>query len=228
MVIVILLLASIIAIYMTSENYIDLNSKISIYTIIIIFVIIATYLYYAYEVVERFTDLYSTYTGVASYQGAFSYDTQKVLLPLIRYIQTANNFITKVLSNSSTNNVNSVTGEIQTHVNNYIADRRSKKDTYNKKYNALKSSTELIIKNITFYKSIMMLISFIMVLLLLTVILYLLFPQFAMVILVAVLIPLIISIGITVYYLSRSTRSRENKKYWANMNPTDAVLKKLN
>jgi hypothetical protein len=225
--IIILLIVSIIAIYMTSDNYIDLNSKISIYTITIIFVIIATYLYYTYEVVERFADLYSTYTGVASYQGAFSFDTQNVLLPLIRYIQTANNFITKVLSNASTNNVNGVTNEIQAHVNNYIADRRSKKDTYNKKFNSLKSSTELLIKNINFYKSIMMLISFIMVLLLLTIILYLLFPQFAMVILVAVLIPLIISVGITVYYLSRSTRSRENKKYWANMNPTETVLKKL-
>ena len=67
-----------------------------------------------------------------------------------------------------------------------------------------------------------------MVLFLLTVILYLMFPQFVVVIVIVILIPLIISIALTVFYLSRSTRSREHKKYWANMNPSDELLKKLN
>jgi len=224
--ILILLIIAIIAVFMMSETYIDLKSKVSIYIITIIFVTIATYLYYTNEVVERFTNLRQVYTS--SNQGAFSYDTTNILLPIIKYVQSANNFITKVLSNASTNNVTNVTDEIQGHVNNYITDRRSKRDIFNKRYNSLKISTDLLIKNINLYKSIMMLLSFIMVLFLLTVILYLMFPQFVVVIVIVILIPLIISIVLTVFYLSRSTRSREHKKYWANMNPSDELLKKLN
>jgi hypothetical protein len=226
-IIAILLLISIIAIYMSSEQYIDLNSKISIYTVIIIFIIIASYFYYNYTVVENFGTLYSTYSTGGT-QGLYQLNTTNILSPLAGYIQSANNFIVKILSNASTNNISYVTDEMNGYINNYVNDRSNKIDSYKKKYDLLSNSINLLIKNINFYKAIMMLTSFIIILLLILMILYLLFPQFLTAIVILILIPLLISVFITVYYLSHSTRMYDNKKYWANMNPSDEVLKTLN
>jgi hypothetical protein len=226
-IIAILLLISIIAIYMSSEQYIDLNSKISIYTVIIIFVIIASYFYYNYTVVENFGTLYSTYSTGGT-QGLYQLNTTNILSPLAGYIQSANNFIVKILSNASTNNISYVTDEMNGYINNYVNDRSNKIYSYKKKYDLLSNSINLLIKNINFYKAIMMLTSFIIILLLILMILYLLFPQFLTAIVILILIPLLISVFITVYYLTRSTRMNDNKKYWANMNPSDEVLKTLN
>jgi len=226
-VIAILLLLTIIYIYMSSEQYIDLNSKISIYTVIIIFIIIASYFYYNYTVVEKFTTLYSTYSNSGT-QGVYQLGVAEYLNPIAQYIQSSNNFIAKILSNASTNNVSNVTDEMNDYINNYVNDRSNKIASYKKKYDLLLNSINLLIKNINYYKSIMMLSSFIIILLLILMILYLLFPQHLQVIVILILIPLLISIFITVYYLTRSTRMHDNKKYWANMNPTNEVLKTLN
>ena len=73
----------------------------------------------------------------------------------------------------------------------------------------------------------MMLLAFLLVLLIIFLILFIAFPDNLTIILCILAIPFIISIYVTVYFISRSTRMYEHKKYWANMNPTDEVLNKL-
>jgi len=216
-----------IIVYTLNETYFDSNSKLIIYVIFFIFIIIAYYFYYNYELVENFDTTSSVLTTFAGQGPYVSTGNTKLYSSLSSFTQQLNNFNVILLSSIVATPDQKVTDLSKSYIQYYTDSKLEKKEYYKKRFNSLDSAIQLLKKNINFYRSLTGLITFLIVLLVLLLILYIAFPENMTVISCILAIPFVISICSTIYYLSRSTRMYDNKKYWANMNPSDDILKNL-
>lgn len=227
MVIALVIIIALIVIFTLDETYFDNNSKIIIYVIFFIVIIIAFYFYYNYELVEKFATTSSVLTTF-SQQGPYNSNSNTQLYSLLStFTQKLNNFNVIYVSNIVATPDQNVTDLSKSYIQYYTDTKLEKKEYYKKRFNSLDSAIQLLKKNINFYRSLTSLVIFMIILFILLLILYIAFPENTTVISLILAIPFIISICSTIYYLSRSTRMYENKKYWANMNPSDDIIKRL-
>jgi hypothetical protein len=221
------LLLTIIIIFIFGTNRIDNNSKISVYVIIIVMIIIAFILYKQFSVVkEGFTYVHwktagsadgTTFTGTS---GISKTTINKYKINVERYI---NNLILSLTNSNIATNLNSSL----TYIKKISVIKNEKAEIYKIKKMNLLNSIEILKKNANFYYYMIIAIFVSIIILNIGLILYLLNPAMVMQIVILCIIPFIVLIYYISYYIHKSTRLAENKNYWANYNPSSTTLEDL-
>lgn len=220
------LLLTIVIIFIFGTNRIDNNSKISVYVIIIVMIIIAFILYKQFSLVkEGFTYVHyktstsadsSTFTGTAIPKTTIN----KYKISVERYI---NNLILSLTNSNIATNLNSSL----TYIKKISVIKNEKAEIYKIKKMNLMNSIEILKKNANFYYYMIIAIFVSIIILNIGLILYLLNPAMVMQIVILCIIPFIVLIYYISYYIHKSTRLAENKNYWANYNPSSTTLEDL-
>lgn len=218
------LLLTIIIIFIFGTNRIDNNSKISVYVIIIVMIIIAFILYKQFSVVkEGFTIIRakSSITAGSALSAAILGTTiNKYKISVERYI---NNLILSLTNSNIATNLNSSL----TYIKKISVIKNEKAEIYKIKKMNLMNSIEILKKNANFYYYMIIAIFVSIIILNIGLILYLLNPAMVMQIVILCIIPFIVLIYYISYYIHKSTRLAENKNYWANYNPSSTTLEDL-
>ena len=220
------LLLTIVIIFIFGTNRIDNNSKISVYVIIIVMIIIAFILYKQFSLVkEGFTYVHfktsltadsSTFAGTAIPKTTIN----KYKISVERYI---NNLILSLTNSNIATNLNSSL----TYIKKISVIKNEKAEIYKIKKMNLMNSIEILKKNANFYYYMIIAIFVSIIILNIGLILYLLNPAMVMQIVILCIIPFIVLIYYISYYIHKSTRLAENKNYWANYNPSSTTLEDL-
>ena len=218
----ILLLLIILVIFGTKS--IDNNSKISVYAIIIVMIIIAFIIYKQYSgVKEGFTiilnkDEQSTYGNI---------------LPLVTesvansYKLAVDKYITKLILTLATSNIDNNLQSSLTYIKKLSVIKNEKAEIYKIKNMNLMNSIEILKKNANFYYYMIIAISFSIIILNIGLILYLLNSAMIMQIIILCAVLFIILTYYISYYIHKSTRLAENKNYWSNYNPSSSTFNNL-
>lgn len=222
------LLLTIIIIFIFGTNRIDNNSKISVYVIIIVMIIIAFILYKQFSVVkEGFTYVHwkttTSVDGIAftGPSGGIPKTTiNKYKISVERYI---NNLILSLTNSNIATNLNSSL----TYIKKISVIKNEKAEIYKIKKMNLMNSIEILKKNANFYYYMIIAIFVSIIILNIGLILYLLNPAMVMQIVILCIIPFIVLIYYISYYIHKSTRLAENKNYWANYNPSSTTFEDL-
>lgn len=220
------LLLTIVILFIFGTNRIDNNSKISVYVIIIVMIIIAFILYKQFSLVkEGFTYVHyktsltadsSTFAGTAIPKTTIN----KYKISVERYI---NNLILSLTNSNIATNLNSSL----TYIKKISVIKNEKAEIYKIKKMNLMNSIEILKKNANFYYYMIIAIFVSIIILNIGLILYLLNPAMVMQIVILCIIPFIVLIYYISYYIHKSTRLAENKNYWANYNPSSTTLEDL-
>jgi hypothetical protein len=221
-VIVVSIIIIILAIFLFTIPNIDGNSQTGILLITVI-IMILFYVFYLVnlKITEPFINC--RYKGVTAsltrYGGDFDFTNYKSKL------STYNVFLL-ILASGFT-----VTGETLTPMNDFVNQannmRRHRILYYKNKIAQYSNASELLKKDADNYYYLMTLIYFSIIIALSSMAFYLLFPSMLFTIMTfAILIFLVLLIFI-VYRINRTTRLFNDKKYWANFNPSNELLEEL-
>jgi len=203
------------------QKKIDNNSKIGIFILIAVIIIIIYILYSNnLRLTENFTTCRFKTTGtVADLGGSIDFTNYKQTL--YKYAM----FILILLSKESiTKNTLSPMSEFIDKANNV---RARKILIYKNKIQQYKNASEILKKSINDYYYLITLIVFSIVILMVGMSLYLLYPNMLLNVVIFAVIPFIILVGYIMYKLHRSTRMIENKNYWGVYNPSQKTLQSL-
>jgi len=220
-VIVIAIVIIVMAIFIFSIPNIDGNAQTGILLITAVIMII----FYAFYLVN----LKSTETFInCNYKNAVvtnNYDANLDFTTYKKNLLTYNTFLMVMASGFSS------TGDTLTPINDFVDQanlmRRRRILFYKTKIAEYTHASELLKKSADDYYYLMTLIYFSIIIALIAMAFYLLFPTMIFtVIIFAILIFLILLIFI-VYRINRSTRLFNDKNYWANFNPTPEVIQSL-
>lgn len=220
------ILLTIIIIFIFITKSIDNNSKISVYAIIIVMIIIAFILYKQYSgVKESFTIV-----PVKS-------STAVIGINLITLIDEANSinkyklavekYINKLLLYVTNSNIGDNLGSSLTYIKKLSVVKNEKAEIYKIKNMNLMNSIEILKKNANFYYYMIIAISFSIIILNIGLILYLLNSAMIMQIIILCAVLFIILTYYISYYIHKSTRLAENKNYWSNYNPSSSTFNNL-
>ena len=204
-------------------NYsgIDNNSKISIYAIIIILIIIAYIIYNQYSGVKE------GFTAVESKSNITAPKDLPAIFNFYKYKETVGKYMNALLNVITNNSLNGTMSSSLSYIKRISSIKNDKAEYYKVKKMNLINSIEVLKKTSNYYYYIIILIAFSIIIFNIGIILYLLSPNNIIQILILCLIPFIILIYYISYQIHKSTRLAENKNYWANYNPSDNTLKNL-
>ena len=221
-VIVIAIVIIVIAIFIFSIPNIDGNAQTGILLITSVIMIIF-YAFYLVNLKSTETFINCNYKnaadGINNYGANLDFSTYK------QNLLTYNTFLMVMASGFSS------TGDTLTPINDFVDQanlmRRRRILFYKTKIAEYTHASELLKKSADDYYYLMTLIYFSIIIALVAMAFYLLFPTMIFtVIIFAILIFLILLIFI-VYRINRSTRLFNDKNYWANFNPTPEVIQSL-
>ena len=221
-IIVIAIVIIVIAIFIFSIPNIDGNAQTGILLITSVIMIIF-YAFYLVNLKSTETFINCNYKnatdGINNYGANLDFSTYK------QNLLTYNTFLMVMASGFSS------TGDTLTPINDFVDQanlmRRRRILFYKTKIAEYTHASELLKKSADDYYYLMTLIYFSIIIALVAMAFYLLFPTMIFtVIIFAILIFLILLIFI-VYRINRSTRLFNDKNYWANFNPTPEVIQSL-
>ena len=204
-------------------NYsgIDNNSKISLYGIIIILIIIAYIIYNQYSGVKE------GFTAVESKQSTRAPQALPAVFSFYNYREKVSKYLNAILNVLTNNSLNGTMSSSLTYIKRISSIKNDKAEYYKVKKMNLINSMEVLKKTSNYYYYIIILIAVSIIIFNIGIILYLLSPNNIIPILILCLIPFIILIYYVSFQIHKSTRLAENKNYWANYNPSDNTLKNL-
>jgi hypothetical protein len=218
------ILLTIIIIFIFTTKTIDNNSKISVYAIIVVMIIIAFILYKQYSrVKESFTivPVKSAVNGINSItiiNEANSINTYKIAVE---------KYINKLLLYVTNSNIGDNLNSSLTYIKKLSVVKNEKAELYKIKKINLMNSIEILKKNTNFYYYMIIAIFFSIIILNIGLILYLLNSAMIMQIVILCAVLFIILTYYISYYIHKSTRLAENKNYWANYNPSSTTFNNL-
>ena len=204
-------------------NYsgIDNNSKISLYGIIIILIIIAYIIYNQYSGVKE------GFTAVESKSETRTPQVLPAVFLFYNYREKVSKYLNAILNVLTNNSLNGSMSSSLTYIKRISSIKNDKAEYYKVKKMNLINSIEVLKKTSNYYYYIIILIAFSIIIFNIGIILYLLSPNNIIPILILCLIPFIILIYYVSFQIHKSTRLAENKNYWANYNPSDNTLNNL-
>ena len=204
-------------------NYsgIDNNSKISIYAIIIILIIIA-YIFY-----NQYSGVKEGFTAVLSKSNTTNQASLPEVINVYIYRGTTVKYINALLNVLTNNSLNGTMTSSLNYIKRISSIKNDKAEYYKVRKMNLINSMEVLKKSSKYYYYIIILIAVSIMIFNIGIILYLLSPNNIIPIVVLCMIPFIILIYYVSYQIHRSTRLAENKNYWANFNPSDETLNKI-
>jgi hypothetical protein len=221
------LLLTIIIIFIFGTKSIDNNSKISVYAIIIVLIIIAFILYKQYSgVKEGFTAIYKD-SERPNLGDAVSFPVITGSNSINTYKIAVEKLINKVILSLTNSNIGDNLNSSLTYIKKISVIKNEKAEIYKIKKMNLMNSIEILKKNANFYYYMIIAIFVSIIILNIGLILYLLNPAMVMQIVILCIIPFIVLIYYISYYIHKSTRLAENKNYWANYNPSSTTLEDL-
>lgn len=195
-------------------------TKIMILSIIIFIIIVALIIYGYYNNVQEPFINNPAYTGISANLNAN--------IDISGYRTTVKSLHDSVvIPILSTLDINSAINPAITYIKNMQIIKKQKIQYYNTKTVTLKNSIELLKKSRYYYYYMIILLSISIVILVLALIFYLLFPNLYVYNFILTFIVFVILIYYIFYNIHKSTRLQENKNYWANFNPSSDTLNKL-
>jgi hypothetical protein len=218
------ILLTIIIIFIFITKSIDNNSKISVYAIIIVMIIIAFILYKQYSGVKESFTIVPVKTTV---NGTNSITVINEANSINKYKIAVEKYINKLLLSLTNNNIGSNLNSSLTYIKKLSVVKNEKAELYKIKKMNLVNSIEILKKNANFYYYMIIAIFVSIIIFNIALILYLLNPAMIMQIVILCAILFIVLIYYISYYIHKSTRLAENKNYWANYNPSSTILGSL-
>ena len=216
----IVLLLLIIVIF--NFNGINNNSKISIYGIIIIMIIIAYILY------NQFSGVKEGFTAVLA-KGITNIVPKNLSsnINFSLYKQKTTQYMSKLLIVLTNGTIGGTMKSSLNYIKRISDIKNDKAEYYKIKKMNLINSMEVLKKTSKYYYNMIILIAGSIIIFNTALILYLLSPSNIIGILLFSVLPFIILIFYISYQIHKSTRLAENKNYWANYNPSDNTLNNL-
>jgi hypothetical protein len=212
-----------IILFIFTLNKIDTNSKIGIYILLMLALIVLLSYYNINNTIENFVIVNNKNLtdGNLIYYSASSVIYNNNYMKALDYYKT---FLTRIAGNG-------INIEILQPMTRFIDKstniKKNKIEYYKLKNMNLTNSIELLKKSINTYYYITILITLSTILLMICLILYLINPQMLMQIFVFALIIMFIIIFYVSYKINQNTRLEQDKYYWANFNPSANMLKAL-
>ena len=220
-VIVITIIIIIMAIFLFTIPNIDGNAQTGILLITAV-IMILFYIFYLinFKPTETFVNCnYKNAVVTNAYSTDLSFTTYKT--NLFAY----NTFLLILASGFS------ITGDTLTPVNDFVDQannmRRRRILAYKNKIAQYSHASELLKKNADNYYYLMTLIYFSIVIALIAMSFYLLFPTMIFTVIIFAFLIFLILLIYVVYRINRTTRLYNDKNYWANFNPTPEVVQLL-
>jgi hypothetical protein len=220
-VIVITIIIIIMAIFLFTIPNIDGNAQTGILLITAV-IMILFYIFYLinFKPTETFVNCnYKDAVVTNAYSTDLSFTTYKT--NLFAY----NTFLLILASGFS------ITGDTLTPVNDFVDQannmRRRRILAYKNKIAQYSHASELLKKNADNYYYLMTLIYFSIVIALIAMSFYLLFPTMIFTVIIFAFLIFLILLIYVVYRINRTTRLYNDKNYWANFNPTPEVVQLL-
>jgi hypothetical protein len=222
------ILLFIVIVFIFGSTSIDKNSKISIYIIIVIMILIAIIIYNQYsDVKEGFTTIYKPEAELTSNDFSAAINGFTLKTNITTYKLEMEKYITNLTLSLTNNNIaNNITDSLE-YIKKLSIVKNEKTELYKIKKMNLMNAIEILKKNSNFYYYIIIFIAFCLIILTIGLILFLISPAMIIQILIICFIPFIILVYYISYNIQKSTRLAENKKYWADYNPSSTTLSDL-
>ena len=221
------ILLTIIILVIFGTKSIDNNSKISVYVIIIVLIIIAFIIYKQYSgVKEGFTIIYKD-SGLPNLGNSVNFPLIVDTNSINTYKLAVEKLINKVILSLTNSNIGENLNSSLTYIKKLSVVKNEKAEIYKIKKINLMNSIEILKKNANFYYYMIIAISFSIIILNIGLILYLLNSAMIMQIIILCAVLFIILTYYISYYIHKSTRLAENKNYWSNYNPSSSTFNNL-
>lgn len=221
-VIVIAIVIIVMAIFIFSIPNIDGNAQTGILLITAVIMIIF-YAFYLVNLKSTETFINCNYKNAANVNN--NYDTNLDFTTYKQNLLTYNTFLMVMASGFSS------TGDTLTPINDFVDQanlmRRRRILFYKTKIAEYTHASELLKKSADDYYYLMTLIYFSIIIALVAMAFYLLFPTMLFTVIIFAILIFLILLIFVVYRINRSTRLFNDKNYWANFNPTPEVIQSL-